>query len=141
MQTTNETNEYYTYDEAAEVLGVSYGHLARAIAEFGTFHPVRTGKGARKHLLKSEVDAMVGKQLFTQRKIKEVKRVPFQDVPGARIDVEAIRTEVTKQTVSAVSDTLGKVFSDAFVELITSRLSHKIEGEDSSRTAVPFRFS
>jgi hypothetical protein len=126
MQETDEVSNYYTYEEAAEVLDVSYPHLIRAINQFGVFHPVHIEKGARKHLLKSEVDAMVGEQLFTQRKIKKSKQVSLQDVPDARIDVEAIRAEVARQAISAVTDVLGSFLKPTTVENIKKELSREM---------------
>ena len=64
---------YYTYEETAKLLCISYQHLLRVIG-FGVFHPTRLGDGARKYLLKSEVDAKVGEILYSLRRPKTVQK-------------------------------------------------------------------
>jgi predicted DNA-binding transcriptional regulator AlpA len=70
MQATIDTSDYYTFEEAAHALGFSLAHVYRAVS-YDVFHPVRLGKGARKHLLKSEVDAKIGQPLYSRRKTKQ----------------------------------------------------------------------
>jgi hypothetical protein len=96
---TMTSNEHYTYEEACKVLGVSYSQLTKAVS-FETFHPVASGKRSRKYLLKSEVDAMIGKQLFTQRKPRPGKAV--STTFNQDIQVQAVQPITLEDVVNTV---------------------------------------
>ncbi len=74
MQDTRNKSDYYSYQDAARLLEISYAHLTRCI-EFGVFHPVRLGKGAKKYIPKSEVNVKIGQVLYDFRKPKRNKFV------------------------------------------------------------------
>src|SRR5260221_14374714 len=79
MQSTDQRAAYYTYEEACELLSISYSHLLKCIM-LGVFHPHRPFKGPRKYLLKSEVNNKIGKHLYSLRKPKSLKSKTFSDV-------------------------------------------------------------
>src|SRR6266699_4876911 len=116
MQDTRNKSDYYSYQDAARLLEISYAHLTRCI-EFGVFHPVRLGKGAKKYIPKSEVDVKIGQVLYDFRKPRSVQEplqqrtwpknqkftyltsIPFvieSDVPLSDEDLEAIQENVAK---------------------------------------------
>ncbi len=140
MNATEETSEYYTYEKAAQVLGISYGHLARAISQYGVFHPVHAGKGMRKHLLKSEVDARVGEQLFTQRKPKKIKQKGslLQGELGTHIDVEALVRAESARITTSFAELLAQFIGPSGSEAVKA-WKEKVESEGIRLVASSFR--
>ncbi len=79
MESIDQRSAYYTYQEASQLLNISYSHLLKCIM-YGAFRPHRPFKGSRKYLLKSEVNAKVGKILYSLRKPKSLKKNETPDI-------------------------------------------------------------
>jgi predicted site-specific integrase-resolvase len=149
---SEKSDEYYTYEEASQVLGVSYVHLARAVGR-GAFHPIPSRMGARKYLLKSEVDAKVGQQLYTERKPPKNKVLQeYKDaiVRQSGVDIESLVREEAREEVhrelQSFRDVL-KSFTHALESLYPSLQTvskepstghpHSNESEVGSATSFP----
>ncbi len=123
-------NEEYTYEEACEVLGVSRTMLDRAIAR-RVFSPIRHRGQARKYLLKSEVDAKIGKQLFSQKKPKPKSVKGFMNDMTELVDTGNI---VHPSAPTMIATAIMKAFHafETYAHLAMERQS-EIRKEDNAR--------
>jgi len=101
---------YYTYEEAASIVGASYARISDAVSK-GTLTGVKLPHDSRKYVLKSEVDAIAG-----------LGRVASKE---AKTRIEAVRKNAAPRDYVAEEFSYGAK-AQLLVEKIDS-LDHKMD--------------